>query len=366
MDPRVKKLAKVLVQYSLKLKKGKLVKIQGEIGTLPLMTAVYEEVLAAGSIPYSRVIVPEHEEIFLKKANEAQLKYISPIARTEVSKMDAFVHIWGSENTRHLSGVDMKKQARQRQYQRSLTNAVFKRFADESLSWVGTLFPTNAEAQEADMSLSDYEDFVYAAGHINAPDPVRHWKKVWKEQARLARILNRTDKIHFRSKDTDLKMRLKGRKWINCAGEHNFPDGEIFTGPIEDTAEGVIRFSFPAVYMGREVEDVRLELKKGKVVAESAGKNQSFLTSMLNMDKGARFVGEIAIGTNYDIKHFSKNILFDEKIGGTCHMAVGRSIPESGGKNISSLHWDMICDMKKDSEILADGKVIYRNGKFVI
>jgi len=366
MDPRVEKLAKVLVHYSLKLKKGKLVRIQGEVGTIPLINALYREILAVGSYPYTKILVPEQEEIFLKNASEDQLKYISPVVRQEAAKMDAYIHIWGSQNTRGLSGVDTKKQARFRQYQRTLINTIFKRMGNNSLSWVGTLFPTNAEAQEADMSLSDYEDFVYNAGHINAADPVKHWKKVWKEQARLVKILNRIDKIHFRSKDADLKMRVKGRKWINCAGEQNFPDGEIFTGPIEDSVEGVIRFSYPAVYMGREVEDVRLELKKGKVVAESAAKNEAFLKSMLNMDKGARFVGEIAIGTNYDIKHFSKNILFDEKIGGTCHMAVGRSIPESGGKNISSLHWDMICNMKKDAEIVADGKVIYRNGKFTI
>ena len=366
MDSRVEKLAKVLVHYSLKIKKGQLVKIQGETCSLPLITAIYSEVLKVGAQPYTRLVVPEHEEMFLKQATDAQLKYISPVSRTEASKMDVLVHIWGSENTRNLSGVDPKRQAKMRQYMRPLSNILYRRMGNKSLNWCGTLFPTNAEAQEADMSLADWEDFVYGAGHIQAADPVKHWKKISKEQARLVKILNRTDRLHIRSADTDLKMRVKGRKWINCAGEQNFPDGEIFTGPIEDSVEGVIRFTYPAIYMGREVEDVTLELKKGKVVRESATKNQAFLTSMLNMDKGARFVGEIAIGTNYDIKRFSKNILFDEKIGGTCHMAVGRSIEESGGKNVSSLHWDMICGMQKNAEILADGKVIYRNGKFTI
>ena len=241
----------------------------------------------------------------------------------------------------------------------------FKRFAAGELRWVGTQFPTLADAQEAEMSLSDYENFVYGAGHIDAKDPVAHWKKVAREQARVIKILNRFDKIHVRADGTDLKLRVKGRKWINCAGTENFPDGEIFTSPIENTAEGYIRYSFPAVYGGREVQDVRLEFKKGKVVAESAGKNQDYLTAMLNMDKGARFLGEFAIGTNYQIKRFSKNILFDEKIGGTCHLAVGQGIPEAGGKNQSGLHWDMVCDLKK-GEITADGKVIYKNGKFTI
>ena len=366
MDPRIEKLARTLVHYSLKLKKGQLVKIQGEYASMPLITALFKEVTAVGAHPFTRISIPEHDEIHLKDATDAQLKYISPIMRTETNKIDALIAIWGTDNTRHLAGVDPKRQAQQRKYMRPLLDKYFKRMSDGSLNWVGTLFPTSGLAQEADMSLSDYEDFVYRAGHVDRGDPIKHWKKVHKEQQRLVRILNKTKELHIKSDDTDLKMKVRGRKWINCAGEQNFPDGEVFTGPIEDSVEGVIRFTYPAVYMGREVEDVRLELKNGKVVKESAAKNQKYLTSMLNMDKGARYVGEIAIGTNYDIKQFSKNILFDEKIGGTVHMAVGRSIPESGGKNLSALHWDMVCDMNKNSEIVADGKVIYRNGKFTI
>jgi aminopeptidase len=280
--------------------------------------------------------------------------------------MDARLVILGSENTRYLSGVDPKRQALYRRSMRPIINRWFKRTADKSISWCVTLFPAAAEAQETDLSLADYEDFVYRAGHIHAADPVKHWKKVAKEQDRLVRILNKVDRIHIRSADTDLKLRVKGRKWVNCAGTENFPDGEVFTSPLESSAEGFIRYTFPAVYMGREVQDVRLEFKKGKVVKETASKNQRYLTSMLNIDKGARHLGEFAIGTNYAIKRFSKNILFDEKIGGTCHLAVGASIAEAGGKNKSSLHWDMVCDLKKDSEIVADGKVIYRNGKFTI
>jgi aminopeptidase len=366
MDPRVKKLAKVLLNYSLKLEKGKWVKIQGEVATLPLMTELYEQAIQLGAHPFLNVIVPEAQESFLKHATDEQMKFISPSVKLEVDKMDAYIHIWGGSNTRHLSGIDPKRQAAVQQYQRKLRDKLFKRIGDKELTWVGTLYPTHASAQDADMSLRDYEDFVYRAGHVHSGDPVKHWKKVEKEQNRLIKVLDQIDQLHILSNDTDLKMRVKGRKWINCCGTENFPDGEVFTSPLETSVEGYIRYSFPAVYAGREVEDVRLEFKKGKVVNESAGKNQAFLTSMLDMDKGARFVGEVAIGTNYEIKRFSKNILFDEKIGGTCHLAVGASIPESGGKNKSSLHWDMICDMKRNSEITADGKVIYRNGKFTI
>ena len=366
MDPRTQKLAQVLVHYSLKLKKGDIFRIQGEYATLPLMTAVFAEALKVGAFPFTRVLIPEHEELFLKNGTDEQFKFVAPGMKADVEKMDAFLHIWGNQNTRNLSGVNPKRQATFRKFQRPIADKLFKRIESKTLRWCGTLFPTQAQAQEADMSLSDWEDFVYNAGHVAQGDPVKHWMKVRKEQDRLVKILNRVDRIHVRSKDTDLKMRVKGRKWVNCAGEENFPDGEVFTSPIEDTVEGVIRFSYPAIYLGREVEDVRLELKKGKVVKETAEKNQGYLTDMLNMDKGARFVGEFAIGTNYDIKRFSKDILFDEKIGGTVHMAVGRGFAESGGKNVSVLHWDMICDMKKDAEILADGKVIYRNGRFTI
>lgn len=366
MDPRVQKLAKLLLNYSLKLKKGQLLKIQGQIAAKPLIIAAYEEALKIGANPVVQIVLPEAEELFYKHAKDAQMRYISPMSQTEVNKIDALLSIWASENTRYLANVDSKKQGAVRKYRHPLMKKLFKRIGDKSLSWVGTQFPTHADAQEADMSLSEYEAFVYGAGNLHKADPVKHWKKVHKEQDRLVKILNRTDKLHIQSPTADLKMSVKGRKWINCAGTENFPDGEIFTGPIENTPEGFIHFTYPAIYGGREVDDVRLEFKKGKVVKESAGKNQKYLTDMLNIDKGARFVGEIAIGTNYGIKKFTRNILFDEKIGGTCHLAVGASIPESGGKNQSSLHWDMICDLKKNSEVTADGKVIYRNGKFVI
>jgi aminopeptidase len=366
MDPRIQKLAKTLIHYSIGLKKGQLLKIQGEVPALPLIKAVFEEAVKVGAHPYTSIIVPDNQEILLKHGRDAQLKYISPVTKTEYDKIDALVAVWGSENTKYLSGVNPKRQALSRKSRGPLVKKMFKRIADKSLSWVGTQFPTVADAQEANMSLSDYEDFVYGAGHIDSGDPVKHWKKVAREQARLVKVLNRIDRLHVRADGTDLRMRVKGRKWINCAGTENFPDGEIFTSPIENTVEGHIRFTFPACYMGREVEDVRLDFKKGRVVKHSAAKNEAFLKAMLDTDGGSRLVGEFAIGTNYNIKRFSKNILFDEKIGGTCHMAVGASILEAGGKNHSAIHWDMVCDLKKGGEIEADGKVIYRNGKFAI
>ena len=159
---------------------------------------------------------------------------------------------------------------------------------------------------------------------------------------------------------------MKGRKWINCSGKENFPDGEVFTSPIENSAEGHIRFSFPAIYGGREVEDVQLTLQKGKVIKATAAKGEDFLQEMLKTDDGACYLGEVAIGTNYNIQRFSKNILFDEKIGGTAHVALGRSFPEAGGKNVSAIHWDMLCDMKNGGKVFADDQLIYQDGKFII
>ncbi|MBD3404463.1 aminopeptidase [candidate division GN15 bacterium] len=366
MDPRVRKLAKLLVHYSLKLKKDQLVRISGAPAALPLIERVFEEAVNVGAHPFTDIQPPSLQEIFLKNATKSQFSYVSPITRTMANKIDAFVHVWADTNTRIFSGVDPKRQALAQQGRRPIMEKIFKRVGNRELTWVGTLFPTQAHAQDAEMSLADYEEFVYRAGHLHAADPVKHWKKVEKEQMRLKKILDRVSDLHIQAPDTDLKLRVKGRNWVSCHGTENFPDGEIFTSPHEDSVNGVIRYTYPANYGGREVEDVRLEFKKGKVVAESAARNEAYLRAMLDMDPGARRVGEVAIGTNYEIKRFTRNTLFDEKIGGTCHLAVGASIPEAGGKNKSGLHWDMVCDLKKDSEITADGKVIYRNGKFTI
>lgn len=366
MDPRIERLAKLLVHYSLKLKKGQLVKIRGEVVALPLIQALYEEALQAGAYPYTDILNTAEDEYFLKNANADQMKYISPLSRMEINKIDAYVSIWGAANTQFLSGVDPKRQAMRAKNTSSLFGTLLKRIASGSLKWVGTQYPTQADAQQAEMSLCDYEDFVYRAGHVHRPNPEKHWKKIETEQRRLVKILNRTKKLHVRAGETDLTMNVTGRPWVSCHGTENFPDGEIFTSPLEDSMEGRIHFTLPAFYHGRRVDDVRLDFKKGKVVSDSASKNEDYLKAMLNSDKGARYVGEFAIGTNYEIKNATGNTLFDEKIGGTCHVAVGAGLGESGGKNKSSIHWDMVCDLRKNGEIKADGKVIYRKGKFVI
>ncbi len=365
MEQYLKKLAKVIVHYSVGVKKGDLLKLKGEPVAIPLLKEFYREALAVGAYPYLDIDVVEIHEIFFKHASEDQLKHFPVVRDFEVDKMDSFIAVWGAENTRTLSGVDSRKQQLWSQTTRPITEKMFARMGDRSLRWCGTQFPTRANAQDAGMSLDEYAEFVFRAGHLHEDDPVAYWKKVRSEQDRLVNILNDVERIHVRADGTDLKLNVAGRKWINCCGTENFPDGEIFTCPIEDSAEGTVRFTYPAYYHGREVEGVVFSFKNGVAEKAEASRNHKFLTDILDMDEGGRRIGEFAIGTNYEIKQFTRNTLFDEKIGGTFHMAMGASLPEAGGKNKSGFHWDMVCDMH-EGEITADGKIIYRNGKFEI
>ncbi len=366
MDPRIKRLAKLLIGYSLELKKGQLIKIQGEYASYPLIKAAYDEAIKVGAFPYVELLLPETRETLMKNGSDAQLKFVSPLTNLEVNKLDAMLSIWGTDNKCTMAGVDPKRMSLAQSARKKYMMKFFKRVGDGSLSWVGTQFPTAADAQDAEMSLSEYEDFVFGAGHLNSSDPEKYWKKIKKEQTRIARILNKFKELHITCPGTDLKMNVKGRKWISCHGTENFPDGEIFTGPIENSVEGVVSFSYPGFYNGKSVEGVKLEFKAGKVVKSTAERNEKFLKTMLDIDPGAKRIGEFAIGTNYQIKQFTRNTLFDEKIGGTFHMALGASIPESGGVNKSAIHWDMVNEMKDGGEIKADGKIIYRKGKFLI
>jgi aminopeptidase len=241
-----------------------------------------------------------------------------------------------------------------------------QRGADRSFKWVTTLYPTEGYAIEAEMSLSNFEDFVYHACHADQADPVAYWNKVETSQKKIIERIEGHDQVVLRGPNVDLSLSIKGRTFLNAAGKNNMPDGEVFSGPVEDSLNGFVRYSYPAIYSGVLVEGVELTFSEGKVTKALAEKNQPFLLEMLESDAGARYVGEFAIGTNYEIDRFSHNILFDEKLGGSFHMALGAGYPETGSKNKSVIHWDMICGMQKDAEILLDGEVVYKNGKFVI
>jgi aminopeptidase len=240
-----------------------------------------------------------------------------------------------------------------------------ERWSSGALRWCGTLFPTHAHAQDAGMSLCEYEEFVFSAGMLDRDDPAVAWSNLYTELQRIARWLGQHDEIHIVAPDTDLIYRVGGRKWIDASGINNFPDGEVFTSPIESSVNGTVRFSYPAVYGGNEVQDVRLTFRDGKVIEATATHGQAFLNAMLDQDPGARYVGEVAFGMNYGIKRFTRNILFDEKLGGTMHVALGMSIPSTGGQNTSALHWDMVCDLRA-GKVYADGQLCYEAGRFTI
>jgi aminopeptidase len=366
MKLEVKRHAETLLKYSLGVKPGEKVLIQGDVVTLPLMLECYRIALDLGAFPQVNLTHGEFREILLKRGNAEQIQFVPPSQIKMLETVDCMLTLWGEINTRMLSQVEPEKLKLSAQGNAEVYRTLFSRIADNSLRWCGTLHPTLANAQEASMSLAEYEDFVYDACMLHDPDPAARWLELHNRQNRICEYLDTKKTYRIVSEGTDIRMSVAGRKWINCSGKMNFPDGEVFTAPIEDSVEGTIRFSFPGIYNGREIEDIKLTFEKGKVVNATASKGEDLLLQLLDTDAGSRFVGEVAVGTNYNIRKFTHNMLFDEKIGGTVHMALGRAIPESGGTNVSAIHWDMLCDMRHGGEVYADDEVIYKDGHFLI
>lgn len=364
-DARLTKLAQVLVQYSVELQPGQQLHLRTHPLAEELALAVYTEAVRAGAQVFVETALPGAQAAFYKHAANHQLDYVSPVRRLLTETFDALLVLNAEHNTRELSGADPARLARSRKAGAGLSKIFMERAARGALRWCLTEFPTHASAQEADMSLADYQDFVYGAGLLDQPDPVALWRAEGERQRRLTRWLAGKDQATFKGANIDLSLSIKGRTFKEADGKYNFPDGEIFTGPVEDSANGWVRFRYPAIYDGQEVTDIELWFENGRVVKEQAGKNQALLTALLNTDAGARYLGEWGLGTNYQIQRFTKNMLFDEKLGGTLHFAVGESYPETGGRNESGLHWDMLCDMA-ESEITVDGALFYQNGRPVI
>ncbi|MGA3193049.1 MAG: aminopeptidase [Candidatus Bathyarchaeia archaeon] len=364
VDQRIEKLATLCVKYSVDVKPDELVLIQGSEQAFPLINEIFKECLISGAHPTILANL-DTQYTFFKYAKEHQLKFVSPIQKFTMENIDVRISIFCEPSPRGLSTVDPVKIRTRMASGKELQEIFYRRIAEGKLRWTGLPYPINAQAQEGGMAMSEYEDFVYSSCLVGKEDPIAEWKKVHQGQQKICEFLDQTSEIRVVGEDTDLTFKAEGRKWINCSGKENMPDGEVFTGPVENSANGTIRFTFPGIFSGREIEDIRLTFKDGRVVKASAAKGDDFLQQTLKIE-GADRLGETAIGTNYGITRFTKNMLFDEKMGGTVHMALGNSYPESGGKNRSAIHWDILKDMKKDGEIYADDKLFYKNGKFLI
>lgn len=364
-DQRIVKLAKLIINYSMNVGKGDYLSIDGSDIAAPLIREVYREAIRKGAHVDINVNLPGISEIFFKEASEEQLSYVKPINRFAVENYNKMLTIMGGYNLKALSNVDPVRMQKRVAASREVNMKFMEKIMNGQIDWCGTQYPTHSDAQEANMSLEEYEDFVYGAVLLDRDDPVAEWREISKKQNEICRYLEGKKALHVISKDTDLRMSVEGRKWISCDCKLNVPDGEVFTTPIENSVEGHIRFSYPGIYGGKEIEDIRLEFKEGKVVKASAAKGEDLLLALLDTDEGARTLGEFAIGTNYGIQKFTKNMLFDEKIGGTIHAAIGAVPMDTGGTNQSGIHWDMLCNMKDGGEIYGDEELIYKDGRFI-
>lgn len=358
-DPRVKAFARLLAHYAIKAKAKENIGVETTAEAAPLVEELYEELLRAGAFPIVRMSPSSLQERLFRSGQPHHFDEVSPFDLTYAKAMHGTIRIMASPNTRDLAAFPPSIAARLAKSRRPVRKIVLAK------KWSLTLFPTQAYAQDAEMNLRDFEDFVYAANFLDRKDPVAEWEKLEKWHQKLITRLHKADKVRIVGPDTDLTMSVKKRTFLSSVATHNVPSGEVFTGPIEDSAEGHIRYDFPVCNGGREIDGIRLVFRKGLVVEASATKNEGYLKEMLDMDPGARRLGELGIGTNYGIQRFIKNILFDEKIGGTVHLAVGESYTETGGVNKSSLHWDMIKDLRKDGALYLDGELFQKNGKFV-
>jgi len=365
-DPRVERLAKILVGYSTEVKEGEIVAIDGESAAAPLLLAVYEEVLKAGANPIVNVALDGQAAAYYKHASDAQLEWISPVSEWALEKADVRIAVGASTNTRELSEVPPERQSRRQSATGELLGRALERAAKGEFRWVYTLFPTNAYAAEAEMSLVDYEDFYYAACLADNGDPLTAWQEASAETKRLAEWIEGHEEVRVTAPGTDVKLGIAGRTFVPSEGRHNMPDGEFFTGPVEDSVEGEVTFHLPASVGGREVAGVRLRFEAGKVVDAGAERGEEFLIQLLDTDEGARRLGELGIGTNYAIDRGTREVLLDEKLGGTVHMAVGKSYPETGGVNESAVHTDLVCDLRQGGKLEVDGTVMQEDGKFVV
>lgn len=352
-DHRIGEFADILMEHSLGVKEGENIVVRSGYLAKPLIDEFYRKAIDKGANVFVHVLSDLQRKYFMENASEKQLENISTIYEGIYDKADAILVIEAPENTKHLSNVPPRKNM---EYNKALS-PVLKKIMNKR--WVLTNYPVDAFAQDANMSLEEYEDFLLEAVLVD-------YEKMDRDMDKIINIFDEADTVRVVGNETDLTFSIKGRKGIKCSGQNNVPDGEVYYSPVTDSANGHIYYEFPAIRYGNQVDDVRLEFKDGKIINARAGSNEQFLNQMLDTDEGARYLGEFGIGLNYGIKKFIKNILFDEKIGGTIHLAAGNAYEGSGGDNSSVIHWDMIKELRSSGEIYADGRLVMKNGIYLI
>lgn len=373
-DPRIESLSRVLVDYSTQIGHGDRVLIESEPAAEPLVRVLFKHILKNGGHPHLLVslsgmtTMTGMDDVFLSFADEEQISFEPTFYRLAYENFESRIRIHSACNTKSLTNLDQIRKSLRKKATEPVLEAQFKRGGTKEFRWVTTLFPTSAYAQDAEMSLAEFEDYVYQACHVadQDEDPIDIWKRVEVEQGKVIDALKDHDRVEINGPNCDLTLSIKGRTFVNACGKHNMPDGEVYTGPVEESVHGWVRATYPVVSGGNEIEGIELKFKEGRVVEASASKNQAFLEQMLETDPGARYLGEFAIGTNFDIQRHTRNILFDEKIGGTFHIALGAGYPETGSVNKSAIHMDLLCGMREGGEIAVDGDVIYRAGAFLL
>ena len=364
-DPRVSKMAKTIVNYALKLEKGDKFLIRGSEAVIPLIKELYKEALLVGAYPDVKLDIEDLREILLKHGSDEQISYVSPIIKESIEKYDAYIRIQGSIHSNPLQSITSEKIKMNDIALTQLVKSIGVKKLEGKMKNCLTLFPTVAGAMDAEMSLSEYEDFVYRACFIDKDDPASEWLKLKDYQSGIIAYLKDKLSIRILNEGTDLSLNVGGRIWENSCGTTNFPSGEVYTGPVETSLNGYISYNLPTIKSGKKVDGIRLEFKDGRVINPTAKVGEDHLKALISTDEGASFAGEFAIGTNEKVDRFTGNILFDEKMGGTIHIALGSAYKQTGSKNESSLHWDMILDLKNGGELYADGELFYRNGQFL-
>ena len=374
--------ASVLLNYSTRVGKGDKVRIFGGMAAEPLLRELYIMALSLGAEPYLQIQLPGQEELVYSYGQEEIFARTPDIPLYTAENYDANIVVWTADNTRELTNVDPKFIQMHNKAKQPISKIALDRSAawtgvrfdqdppDGSYRWCVTLWPTPATAIEAEMGTEEFSDFVFSSVGAYEDNPIEFWEKIAAEQEQYVELLENVDHLHFEGPNCDIQFRVGGRKWINCDGRFNMPDGEVFTAPYEDYTHGWVKFTAPTLHGGRVIEDVFVQMVGGicTYVKAKTDAQTDYVNKMLDSDEDgeSRILGELAFGLNPNITFPTKEILFDEKIAGTFHMAFGKGYPETGSKNDqASLHWDMICDMS-EGKVFADGKLIYKNGNFTI